>query len=322
MHDLSIMKKLNGWSVLKDWFASMGHTVPEEDKKLERAAKFLKKTRNLRGLPQRFNRPWESFDRREMSVHKGVGWCRLSILQDQLSAPAVILKSIVGAKTGVVLIHPSEADPCVNGEQRFRTNHCIASFLDLRARAKIRQSVPRCTEISGSHLVWGNTDPASCLWSHVAMLTARLRSWKTWHSIRAVEHADKCLVFWLASPRLLVCFASKRLQQRLRSEDRLTSVYLWRVWKLNGEILSSSVIIPPFFQRAWRGRHDCATGCNYRSQKLRRTIHLTVVKGMVSIWFEATIQIRQRDCHFVYPVYPPQPQTTFNSKVLFARKLF
>lgn len=57
MHDLSIMKKLNGWSVLKDWFASMGHTVPEQDKKLERAAKFLKKTRNLRGLPQRFNRP-------------------------------------------------------------------------------------------------------------------------------------------------------------------------------------------------------------------------------------------------------------------------
>lgn len=36
MHDLSIMKKTNGWSVLKDWFASMGHTVPEEDKKLER----------------------------------------------------------------------------------------------------------------------------------------------------------------------------------------------------------------------------------------------------------------------------------------------
>lgn len=44
-------------------------------------------------------------------------------------------------------------------------------------------------------------------------------------------------------------FASKRLQQWLRSEDRLTPVYLWRVWKLNGEILSPSVIIPPVFQR-------------------------------------------------------------------------
>lgn len=73
---------------------------------------------------------------------------------------------------------------------------------------------------------------------------------------------------------------------------------------------------------AWRGRHDCATGCNYRSQKLGRMIHLTVVKVMISIWFEATIQIRQRDCHFIYPVHPPQPQTTFNSKVLFAGKLF
>lgn len=27
MHDLSIMKKPNGWSALKDWFASMGHTA-------------------------------------------------------------------------------------------------------------------------------------------------------------------------------------------------------------------------------------------------------------------------------------------------------
>lgn len=260
----------SSWTRQETW---EGCEVPEEDKKLERPATKIQ---------QAVRKFWQKGNVRP----QGVGWCRLSILQDQLSAPAVILKSIVGAKTGVVLIHPSEADPCVNGEQRFRTNHCIASFLDLRARAKIRQTVPRCTEISGSHLVWGNTDPASCLWSHVAMLTARLRSWKTWHSIRAVEHADKCLVFWLASPRLLVCFASKRLQQWLRSEDRLTSVYLWRVWKLNGEILSSSVIIPPFFQRAWRGRHDCATGCNYRSQKLRRTIHLTVVKsnGFDLVW--------------------------------------
>lgn len=58
MHDLhEHHEKPNGWSVLKDWFASMGHTVPEEDKKLESAAKFLRKTRHLRGLPQRFNRP-------------------------------------------------------------------------------------------------------------------------------------------------------------------------------------------------------------------------------------------------------------------------
>lgn len=38
MHDLSIMKKPNGWSVLNDWFASTGREVPEEDKKLERPA--------------------------------------------------------------------------------------------------------------------------------------------------------------------------------------------------------------------------------------------------------------------------------------------
>ena len=74
---------------------------------------------------------------------------------------------------------------------------------------------------------------------------------------------------------------------------------------------------------AWRGRHDCATGCNYRSQKLGRMIHLTVVKVMISIWFEATIQIRQRDCHLVYPVYPPQPQplstVRFFSRASFSR---
>ena len=50
MHDLSIMKKTNGWSVLKDWLHPWvtqflkktrnlrGCEVPEEDKKLERPA--------------------------------------------------------------------------------------------------------------------------------------------------------------------------------------------------------------------------------------------------------------------------------------------
>ena len=117
----------SSWRRQETW---EGREVPEEDKKLERPATKIQ---------QAVRKFWQKGN---VSPQRA-GWCRLSILQDQLSAPAVILKSIAGAKTGVVLIHPSDADPWVNGEQRFRTNHCVASFLDLRARAKIRQSVSR-----------------------------------------------------------------------------------------------------------------------------------------------------------------------------------
>ncbi len=105
MHELSLMNKPNGWHLLKEWFASLGHSIPEGNKKLEKAAMKIQQAVRKKGnfTPQRV-------DSSQISILAD------HFLRDDLT-PAVILKNIIGAKSGIALIDPSEAEPWVNADK-------------------------------------------------------------------------------------------------------------------------------------------------------------------------------------------------------------
>ena len=102
MHELSQHEKPGGWESLKDWLNKMGFETPASNNTLEKAA--MKIQRIIRKKKDR-----ESF---HISANQ------IELVHDHFlqhdGTPAVVLKTLYGAKSGVMVMNADEAEPWVN----------------------------------------------------------------------------------------------------------------------------------------------------------------------------------------------------------------
>ena len=102
LHEISGVDKPSGWNHFKEWLSKMGHPVPQADKHLEKAAQKI-----------------QNAVRKRKDIQKQkVTASQINIMPDHFlkddKTPAVILKSMIGAKSGVILLDPQDASAWIN----------------------------------------------------------------------------------------------------------------------------------------------------------------------------------------------------------------
>ncbi len=102
LHELSNIDKPSGWIKFKEWLEKMGHPVPHTDKHLEKAVQKIQKAVRKR---------------RDIGKQQVLA-SQINILPDHFlkedRTPAVILKTMIDAKTGVILMDPQDATVWIN----------------------------------------------------------------------------------------------------------------------------------------------------------------------------------------------------------------
>ena len=105
LHEMSNGDSVKGWIVIKEWLNKMGHPVPDADSNIELAAQKIQ--RAIR-------------KRKDLPLQK-IKASQVSILPDHFlrhdKTPAIVLKNIIDAKTGIILLDPEDASPWINGDK-------------------------------------------------------------------------------------------------------------------------------------------------------------------------------------------------------------
>lgn len=97
LHELSVYEKTKGWEKLKDWLKGLGMPVPNANPSIEKAA--IKIQQVMRKKKVHHEQHVKSDDFQICPDH----------FRKHDGTPALVLNSLLGAKTGVILLDPEEA---------------------------------------------------------------------------------------------------------------------------------------------------------------------------------------------------------------------
>ncbi len=102
LHEISGIDKPSGWNQFKEWLDKMGHPVPHTDKHLENAVQKIQK----------------AVRKRKDIAKQRVMASQINIVPDHFlkddKTPAVTLKTMIDAKTGVILMDHQDAAAWIN----------------------------------------------------------------------------------------------------------------------------------------------------------------------------------------------------------------
>ena len=133
LHEISSVDKPSGWNHFKEWLSKLGYPVPQPDRHLEKAAQKIQSAVRKRK------------DIQKQKVTAG----QISILPDHFlkddKTPAVILKTMIDAKSGVILLDPHDASAWIDESKPISQEPlaCIVIGHDCKAK-----DVSRCCKIT------------------------------------------------------------------------------------------------------------------------------------------------------------------------------
>ena len=102
LHELSSVDKPSGWKNFSEWLSKMGHPIPQTDRHMENAVQKI-----------------QNAVRKRKDIQKQrVVASQINILPDHFrkddGTPALILKTMIDAKSGVILLDPQDASAWIN----------------------------------------------------------------------------------------------------------------------------------------------------------------------------------------------------------------
>ena len=133
MHELGQHDKPNGWENLKDWLNKMGFSTPASNTTFERAA--LKIQRVIRKKKD------------QVSFH--ISASQIELVHDHFlqhdGTPAVVLKTLYGAKSGVMIMNADEGEPWINSPNNITSESLACVIVGHQCPCKDRS---KCKRIS------------------------------------------------------------------------------------------------------------------------------------------------------------------------------
>ena len=133
LHELSNGDNAKGWMSVKEYLDKMGHPVPDSDRNIEAAARKIQNAIRKR---------------KDLPLQK-ITASQVNILADHFlrhdKTPAVVLKSLVDAKTGIILLDSHEAAGWINSDKHLSQDSLACIVLGHTCPC---ESKDRCCKVS------------------------------------------------------------------------------------------------------------------------------------------------------------------------------